>query len=246
MAGASSIQISRRYVEAKHEYIQAKAVFEAHRRQMIARAAAKKQRNNRPAEPRRPVGSPPGTRIPADPEQPKPDSVQGWGYLYPEKPGAPRPPIPPQRVAPAFVLEDTYWDRLDKLWDKLEMDLHKRIFGRFVRAKKAYDRARAEYFRRDLTAARGRAWASAHRAANRQMLGEDDTAEIQSLQDWVVELVRRASINHRQSPNNPTNRVELVMALSEAQFAGVEDRPACKYAREQVPHIIAESSAADD
>jgi hypothetical protein len=240
---SSDYIVARRYGLARHAHREAKKAFDDHKNQMKQRAILK--RNPPPLPKRRPVGSPPSTIMPVEKETYKGTYSNTWGYALPEIPGAPRPKIPPKWIpaqpSPELKLDSSGY------FDELEKRRHENLRRRFVRTYQEYRDARAAYFqRRDVQAAREQIDAELRHAANLQLLGLDDEEQEHqsSAKAWILEWVRRASINHQHDPSQD-NLADLLVALGEAQNLTLDQGAVCDYANKVLGEVNAKMYSPD-
>jgi hypothetical protein len=222
-----------RFLELYREYAKAIRAFEnatKDRRRVRAQIAA---RRKAPPAPRRPVGSPPGYRIPAAPQRPaaRPapkkerriylGKILGWAKIVYTS-----PPLNEAPDASAFFDSDALYDEtsLRLYWNAKKHYLEcKKAF--FDYARQTTNDVRRERIREHLEQAK----AEADHLANLQYLGAEDTDEtgLEAIQAEVEAACKEAWAIYQRTPDPKSDAVklELVDVQVDAQLTGADETP---------------------
>lgn len=229
-----------RFLELYREYAKAIRGFEdatKDRRRVRAQIAA---RPKAPPAPRRPVGSPPGYRIPAAPQhsatRPAPKKerriylgkILGWAKIVYTS--------PPFNDAPdASALYDETSLRL--YWNAKEHYLKcKKAF--FDYARQATNDVRRERIREHLEKAK----AEATHLANLQYLGAEDIDEtgLEAVQAEVEAACKEAWAIYQRTPDPKSDaaKLELINAQVDAQLTGADKSPIGQTIQTEIGRLI--------
>lgn len=227
------------YLRLYREYAAAIRAFEnasRDRRRVRNRLKARRSPDSQPT--RRPVGSPPGTRIPPEPQRPPRGAeehphvrhvymgeILGWATLRPAESVEAQPDAVPELDA-------------DELYDRLSLKLYWNAKSHYLDRKRAF----FDYVRRqNLDTHRAQARDALDHGARLQLLGVDD----ESL-DFLAEARREVDAacenawklyQSSPTPKSFEAKVLLVESIADAQYVDLES-PTVRAMQAELQHLV--------